>query len=415
MFGIYSFDSSIDDDTLRIYVQSRNITVEEFIRNNRCDFLRNIGKYPGDYSNEMIYSDINYVPMCHYYEELMKKYNGILNDIKENLKNEIDIFYRLKEIRKTLFINNYKKMLEELVEYLSDSDKKIVANGNYKLSEVEFLKIFFYNEQSLYEECKLEILSEEEKQELYLLYYGEGNIKSDIVRVVKRAREKAAKKYNKQVLEMCTFESNCDISSVEIDKDLSSIDSVLFASFEQEDGIEKRRLLFFDPCACDEESLDVHLRHEIRHSLTSSVKKQEDLNIVKVGNAEYIYCDGKLISVNNEFYNELLTQEKALEKTKESFDKGIYILSPTGSSFPREITSIYDKYLPEFSKISSLLPHSAVVSQIEENNNNLYSFISKDEIKRIEDGLKDYNNLPDDIFRPRFSVKQNGTLTEKNK
>ena len=403
VFGIYSFDASLDYNELSTYAQYRNITTEEFIRNNRCDFLRNIGKYPADYTNEMICNDANYLNLCHYYEGLMQKYNNTLNDVKVKLENDIDIFNKLESIRKKLFVNNYKKMLEELTAYLSDDDKKKVASGNYNLREIDFLNMFFYNGQSLNDESKIETSSAEEIQELYSLYYGESNQKKDIVQIIKNAREKAAKRYNKQILEAFTFESNYDISGIEMDTDLSLSDLQLFASFEQEDGIEKNRLLFFDPYACDEEYLDIHLRHEIRHSLTSSVRRENNLDIVKVGNAEYIYSGEKLITVNNEFYNELLTQKKAIENTKASFGRGIYILSPNGISFPNGLTSGYDEYLSEFDKIYSVIPQSAMVSQIEINNENLYRFISLDEIKKLEDSLQNYNNIPDDILGPDLS------------
>jgi hypothetical protein len=333
----------------------------------------------------------------------MQKYNNTLNDVKVKLENDIDIFNKLESIRKKLFVNNYKKMLEELTAYLSDDDKKKVASGNYNLREIDFLNMFFYNGQSLNDESKIETSSAEEIQELYSLYYGESNQKKDIVQIIKNAREKAAKRYNKQILEAFTFESNYDISGIEMDTDLSLSDLQLFASFEQEDGIEKNRLLFFDPYACDEEYLDIHLRHEIRHSLTSSVRRENNLDIVKVGNAEYIYSGEELITVNNEFYNELLTQKKAIENTKASFGRGIYILSPNGISFPNGLTSGYDEYLSEFDKIYSVIPQSAMVSQIERNNENLYRFISLDEIKKLEDSLQNYNNIPDDILGPDLS------------
>ncbi|UKI57633.1 MAG: hypothetical protein L6V81_10055 [Clostridium sp.] len=73
---------------LNTYAQNRNISVLEFVRNNRCDFLRNIGRYPKDYSNEMILKDINYSNLCNYYEELMKKSIMLfLNDIQVSMQD----------------------------------------------------------------------------------------------------------------------------------------------------------------------------------------------------------------------------------------------------------------------------------------------------------------------------------------
>ena len=56
----------------------------------------------------------------------------------------------------------------------------------------------------------------------------------------------------------------------------------------------------------------------------------------------------------------------------------------------------------EFSKIYRVLPQVAVISQIELNNENLYSFISQDEIKQLEEGLYDYN-ISDDILNTILS------------
>ena len=200
VFGIFSFDPYSDYDFLNSCAQHRNITTEEFVRNNRCDFLRKIGKYPKNYSNEMIYSDVNYLSLCHYYEELMKKYNDILNDVKSGLESEISIFNKLKSIRSKLFVNNYKKMLEELSAFLSDDDRKKVESGNYTLDEIDFLNMFFYQGQSLSDESKLESLEKEKLQELLISYYGKNNEKGDIIKNVKSAREKASKIYNKQIL-----------------------------------------------------------------------------------------------------------------------------------------------------------------------------------------------------------------------
>ena len=257
----------------------------------------------------------------------------------------------------------------------------------------------FYGEQGLANESKLETISKEEISKLLSLYYGKSDEKSEIVQRVKKAREKAAKRYNKQILKAFTFESNCDISSIEIDGDLSICDSELFSLFEQEDGVEKARLILIDPFACDEEYLDIHLRHELRHSLTSSVRSEDGLNIIKVGNTEYVYFGEKLININNEFYNELVTQQKAIENTKKSYQNGIYILSPKGVSFPNGLTSGYDEFLPEFSKIYCFLPASVLRSQIEEDNTNLYNFIQADDIKQLEDTLQESfpPKLPDDF------------------
>ena len=83
---------------------------------------------------------------------------------------------------------------------------------------------------------------------------------------------------------------------------------------------------------------------------------------------------------------------------KTSFEKGIYILSPKDVSFPDGITSAYDEYLPEFDRVYAMIPQDVMRSQIEKDNENLYSFISQDEINKIEDSLKHHDNIPEDIL-----------------
>lgn len=39
-----------------------------------------------------------------------------------SLQSDIDIFNKLKNIREALLVNNFKRMLEDLTNYLSDED-----------------------------------------------------------------------------------------------------------------------------------------------------------------------------------------------------------------------------------------------------------------------------------------------------
>lgn len=102
------------------------------------------------------------------------------------------------------------------------------------------------------------------------------------------------------------------------------------------------------------------------------------------------------------FYNKLITQKKATENTRISFRNGVYI-SSNGLSFPFEFTSTYDECLLNFDKIHSKVPQNVMVSQMVEDNEILYSFISLDRIKNIEDCLKKYVNIPDYILSKESS------------
>ena len=112
--------------------------------------------------------------------------------------------------------------------------------------------------------------------------------------------------------------------------------------------------------------------------------------------------------VVNTLYNELFTQLKALENTKASYQKGVYILSPEGSKIPEGTTSTYDPYLPEFERLYKILPESVLVSQIEEDNTNLYKFISATILRELEEFLQNYipQDVLDDLERRGYESKK---------
>ena len=84
--------------------------------------------------------------------------------------------------------------------------------------------IFFYNGLGLNNESRLENLSTEEAQELYSFYCEKNNLNIDIVKIVRNARGKALRRYNKGMLGMFTIENNFDFSNIDIIADLSSTD-----------------------------------------------------------------------------------------------------------------------------------------------------------------------------------------------
>ena len=400
VFGIFSFDNSLDYNYLSEYARNRNTTPEEFIINNRCDFLRGIGKYPENYTNQMIVDDENYPNYCQFYENVVKKYYSIIDDANKKFKNEIDFYNKLYNFRNNLFTNCYKKLLGELIEYLSDDDRKKVESSNYDLIDIDFLKTFFSFGQGLLDESKFETASIEEKKKMLFSYYGDNEDRKELTQKLIEVRRKYAKEYERQILKLFIIESNCDLDDINLGIDLSIQDYSNFAFFV-EDGVSKKdRFLFLNPFSCKDECLDIHLRHELRHSLTSSVRRENGLTIVKTGNTEFIYSGEELIEKKNELYNELITQMSSLDKTRKSYCNGIYILSTEGSSFPKKSSSDYDHMIPEFQKLYGILPKDVLNSQIELNNDNLYKFISSDEIKKIEDGLSDFftQKIPDDVL-----------------
>ena len=286
----------------------------------------------------------------------------------------------MKEIREKVYFSVCNKMLKELSVYLNDEDKIKVETGGYSVNDIEFLKVFFNDPRKIDEESKLESESDDEIKKLLSTYYGESSNRDIDISKIKHAREEASKFFNKQMAEALVFETNCDISNVNFDVDLSMLYGEMFSVYEQEDGVEKHRYIFFNPYASDENTFDIHLRHELRHSLTSSVRKVDGLDVVKVGNAEFVYNKEEIVESSNDLYNELITQKRAVDNTRKSFKKGIYILSPEGCDFPTGYTSGYDVYFDQFDEILDLIPKEVLNSQIELSNDNLYSVFSKEAI-----------------------------------
>ena len=389
VFGIFSFDNTQDYDRLAKWVQHRGMSVEDFVINNRCTFLRNIGAYPSDFTNIMIINDSRYEQICSYYSNLMDEYNRITVEVKNELNKEFEYYNKLVQFRKKVYINCYKKLLEtDLFSFLSEKDKNKIMTGHFELDDIDFLNFFFNIGQELSKPSKIENDSDNEMVELSLSYY-QGNIPDNLKEKVQEAREKACKKFYNEIKKAFLIECNCDINELELDHDISIESGTMHATFFQEDGKEKARYIFFSPYSSDEKNYDVLLRHELRHSLTSSIREEGEYIVVKVGNQEFYYCDDELVRNDNELYNELLTQQKALENTKKSFDKGIYILSPSGCVIESEYTSDYDVYLKKSDVFFRMLPDCILMSQIECTNDNLYAFMTREDIKNIEEKLEE--------------------------
>lgn len=402
VIGIWAFNPNINMEKVKIYGEHRGKTTREMLDSLRCSFLRFLKKYPEEYTDEQIIKDANYQHYCEYYSSGIQSFIGLMEKNKECISEELDLYNHIIENKSKIYINAFKSILRNsLYPYLSASDKIIVdSNEDFHLEDVSMMYQIFYCNQELAQESKVESMTDEELQELINSSDNQFTKDIDVRKIVKTAREEANNKaindYNKLVI----FAGNTDLSEEDIDLDLSKLDGRMISVFKNDDGKETGRFIAFDPYASPEENYDVHLRHELRHSLTSSVSK--DLNgiaIVKIGNNLYYYLEDNLIGSENTDFNEYFTQKRALENTKKAYEKGVYILTPPGVKSPTPITSGYDEYLPEFDKIYACLSENAKRSQIELTNANLYKEISVISIKDLEDRISHEEKLDEETLR----------------
>ncbi|MDE6285040.1 MAG: hypothetical protein K2M17_04775 [Bacilli bacterium] len=188
------------------------------------------------------------------------------------------------------------------------------------------------------------------------------------------------KEYYKEISKLCMVNGNYKGNA---SVDLLSTTNEHFVETVTENGEIKDIIIFF--CPFFYYHLDLHLRHEIRHALTTTSRRiTDDIEEIKVGNRIQVFQNGTLISEILNDYNEYVTQYEAIKETKESYERGIYILSPEGEEFSRGATTSYDEYLPYFEILYKGLPASAKRSQIEDSNDSLYRVVSENTLIQYE-------------------------------
>lgn len=400
--GIWAFNPNIDMEKIKIYGEHRGKNAKEMLDSLKCSFLRFLKKYPEKYTDEQIIQDSNYQHYCEYCSSGIQKYIGLMEENKKCVSEELELYNHIIKNKSIIYINAFKSILRNsLYPYLSSNDQKIVdSNEDFLLEDVSMMHQIFYCNQELAQESKVESMTDEELQELINSSDNQFTQDIDVRKIIKLAREEANKKaimdYNKLVI----FNGNINLSEENIDLDLSKLDGSMISIFSHDDGKETGRFIVFDPYASPDENYDVHLRHELRHSLTSSISKDSNgIVIAKIGNNLFYYLDDNLIGCENANFNEYFTQKRALENTKKAYENGIYILTTPGVKSPTPITSSYDEYIPKFNKVYERLSKKAKRSQIELTNDNLYKEISAISIKELEDRISRKEELDEETLR----------------
>lgn len=413
--GIWSFNPDIDMEKIKRYGEIRGKTTIEMLTSLRCTFLRYLRKYPEEFTDEQIISDLHYQEYCEYYSNGIKKY---LCDMEENQKcvsEELALLNYLMVNKSKIYLESLRSILRDyLYPYLSEFDKRVVdSNADFKLEDVSLMHQIFYYNQDLEQPSKAELMSADEINELVTLPSNNFSKDIDVRKIVKEARENANKKAINEYNKLVVFNTNMDLAKETPNIDLSKLDGEMISIFEQEEGIEKGRYIVFDPYASPEENYDVHLRHELRHSLTTSMSTNQDgIVIIKVGNNLFFYLDNQLIGSENTDFNEYFTQKKALENTKEAYKHGIYVLTPPNTQAPTPITSCYDEYLPEFDKIYFCLSSKARHSVIELTNENLYNEIPPISIKDLESKISHGEILDETILKELIKNKSEDIINK---
>ncbi|MDE5630085.1 MAG: hypothetical protein K2I70_00645, partial [Bacilli bacterium] len=354
------------------------------------------------YSDEQIIQDPKFQHYCEHYSSGIQQYIERMEANKECVSEELELYNRIIKTRSNIYIEAFRSMLKgPLYSYLSSNDKNVIeANANFSLEDISIMHQIFYYNQSLNQESKIEKASDEYLKNFINSPDNQFTEDVDVRKIIKEAREQAneeaIKKYNSLVI----FDGNVDFSKEHVCLDLSQLEGQMMSIFINEGDLEEGRFIVFDPYASPDANYDVHLRHELRHSLTSSISINKDgIVIVKVGNNLFYYLEDNLIGSENTDFNEYFTQKKALENTRVAYQKGIYVLTSPGTKQPLSPTSSYDEYLPEFDKIYNLLSKEARKSQIELTNENLYREISAISIKDLESKIFYREVLDVDILK----------------
>lgn len=429
ILGIWSFSSNINMNLIAKSAKERNLKTSDYINNIRITFLRKMGLFSDNLTDEEIIDSMEYQRQVKYFNELVDNFEKELNLIAESFQNDIKFYNEIfasSEICKKRALR--ETINEKLYSELSESDKSKVDNdNNYDPLDLDITKLVFnidhldeiapiqsfskYNTESLLNphskkyirhkifKERIEYLNsigldlkiiQKVKDKLFfsdwrLIDELKNFIPSEkLVNKVCEARNIAYDKFKKYYADSVIFDGDYDINS-NVSIDLSKIDDKWQTVFARNTKGIYERIIFINPYITDDNCLDIYLRHELRHSLTASIQTLANgLIIVKIGNQISTYYNEFLLNSKLDFYNELQTQTEAIKETKEAFENGIYILSKENSEFPRSYTSGYDRYLDSFSLLYSFLPESAKNSVVESDNSSLYTSINLDELERCE-------------------------------
>lgn len=409
--GIWAFNPELDKNYLEKCAKYLNTTPTQFLNSHRCQFLRDLQKYPSNWSDEQIINHSGYKKYCKYYELLIASYLEKLEEAK-NAVEDFFLYENLIEKQEEIYNREIWNMFQTtLFPYLSIEDQELVtSNKHYNLRNISLMNQLFDDYQSIFSKSKIENMSDQGIE--HFLANGNHQFPKEInvKEVIREARENACSKIRKELNQLVVIDGN-------VNKDKLDLDTELFetgTSFALIDYEEKQRYIFFSIYAFDPQDYDVHLRHELRHSLTSVIpKSSEDITVVKVGNYLCYYFQGNLIRKENLDFNEFQTQYWALKTTISAYQQGIYILTPQNTLEPSKITSIYDEYIPEFSKVYERLSDCCKKSQIESTNENLYREISPENIKKLEKMLRYKELIEEETIKQLLSDNSEGKSRKK--
>lgn len=290
---------------------------------------------------------------------------------------------------------------EECDQFINSVKFKKLTNKYQKLAKIalKFKKEVDVKYQSLIDYMNKSLLIE---QKIFQKYDNLKQGENDLAKI-KEYEQLCKKAIAKSRIVCGNFDFSNSLNEEVLDCILDSVDTQFTITGNDENYLDS--VILFCPFRSIPGYEDVDLRHEIRHAMTSSITKNKNTTIFKIGNKIEILAGEECIESYLSDYNEWVTQIEAKKETKDAFSKGIYIISKPSLKNHNFVgkTSYYDKFLSFFEIIYNTLPVTAKQSQIEVSNESLYNVISLKQLTDIEKMIVDgVNGVYDDKLEEKL-------------
>ena len=369
--GIWSF---LDNDEVResakkevelinsFIGEGEKLTVESYLNDCRVTLLERLKLKSSNIDNS------EYVKTEEYkkYFDYFSKVATLALEHKKKADNKfIDLYHYGEALQKRMDALGYgmekRLILDSYYEYLSEEDKKLIEeNPDFKSTDLASRSLLFGED----------ILSagsiEQDKSD---------SRRSEIA----DSRELSYANYNVALASMSIVNGKTFVGH-----DINKAECILnpginFFISPYANKRADQTYIYISPLG---EAVDIALRHEIRHALTNSLKVKNGVTERKGGNSISYFKGDNFLSKKHEVFNEALTQYEAINETMFSWSNGNYIISEPGEKL--DSMCMYDKWIPRFKIIYDELPKEAKMSQAEETNDNLYKYLSEDDILMVE-------------------------------
>lgn len=346
----YDEDWKIIEQRMQVFenlkLKDKDMSEKEFIASGEYDkaltILKNI--YEIFAKNNMKYHDHSDDELISYSFELEEKMKNIGKELERDffrqimdLLDEDDKKIVIDENRDIRDLKSYwlycsheddslvTQFLDSgLIDYFSDEYNELLADDDYMYKDdILRQRVAYFQEKGI--KLSMSDVADLENNELVRNLLPD----QDVINRIVELREKYYELYLKKIVKLCLIndfaEEDLTIDDIQ---DILEDESLGMRSFDEKSQKFSIFLSIFNDMF---NSIDVTIDHELRHAIETSIKRQEDRIIEKVGSSLLIteYVDGEAVDQYSMFLalNERMTEALSMEATDNRWKRGQFILS----------------------------------------------------------------------------------------